>query len=75
MGNTLHLTLFKDIEITKLMLQAQPEVIVEQILGASVSFGIIEQLQPDILKYIAPFKNQNNLASVGQAFYRQMLSH
>jgi len=70
MGNTLHLTLFKDIEITKLILQARPEVIVEQILGAAVSFGIIEQLQPDILKYIAPFKNQNNLAAVGQAFYR-----
>jgi hypothetical protein len=71
MGNTLHLTLFKDIEITKLLLQARTEVVVEQILGAAVSFRIIEQLQPDILKYIAPFKNQNNLAAVGQAIFRR----
>ena len=56
LGNTLTFTPFKDLTLTKLLLQTSTDVILSQILDAQVSRELIQSLDPQWLKYVSKDK-------------------
>lgn len=56
LGNTLTFTPFKDLMLTKLLLQSSTDVILSQILDAQVSRELIKSLDPQWLKYVSKDK-------------------
>jgi hypothetical protein len=62
LGETLTVTPYKNLEITKLLLRLSKEDLLKQVLNAEVSKALIWRLDPTALKYVSPYKNYNNLA-------------
>jgi hypothetical protein len=57
LGNTLTFTPFKNIDLTKLLLQLSPEQLTTQFTDANVNKQIIYNLSPNRLKEVSEFKN------------------
>ena len=60
LGNTLTLTPFKDLELTKLMLRLDQQDLVDHIIDATVNKNIISKLYPAALKLLSHTKNQDS---------------
>lgn len=60
LGNTLTYTPYKDLELTKIVLQLDPEFLIEQILNAEINRQVIKKLDPDCLKLLSNQKNYNS---------------
>lgn len=59
LGYTITWTPFKDLELTKLMLQLPEEKLVGQILDADFSKHLIEGFNPESMRLLSRFKNRN----------------
>lgn len=59
LGHTLTWTPYKDLEITKIILQLSKEDIIDQIKHASLNRKIIQKLWPDFLNLLSLTKNKN----------------
>ena len=62
LGETITVTPYKNLEITKLLLRLSKENLLKQVLDADVSKSLIQRLDPLAIKYVSPYKNYNNLA-------------
>lgn len=62
LGETITITPYKNLEITKLLLRLSKEDLLKQVLDADVSKSLIQKLDPLAIKYVSPYKNYNNLA-------------
>jgi hypothetical protein len=60
LGNTLTHTPFKDIELTKIMLQLPIDELIKHIIDASICKQIIGRINPEYLALVAPTKNLNS---------------
>jgi asparagine synthetase B (glutamine-hydrolysing) len=60
LGNTLTWAPFRDLELTKMVLQMSPENMLGQVLDARLNRRMIELLWPRALDYISTHKNKNN---------------
>jgi len=59
-GNTLTWTPFRDLELTKIVLQMSTSDVLGQILDAQLSKRMIEILWPRALSYVSTLKNKNS---------------
>lgn len=57
LGNTLHWTPFKDLKLFELFLRLDPDAMMNQIIDASVSKGIIEHIMPGASSLLSKSKN------------------
>lgn len=61
-NNTLTMTLYKDIEITKLILRLPKDELIKQILDAGINKDLIKMFNPRLSDLLTTNKNYNNLA-------------
>jgi hypothetical protein len=61
LGNTLTITPYKDLEITKLILRLPPEILLTQILDGGINKELIQRFDSNSLRYLSPYKNYHNL--------------
>ena len=60
LGHTLTYTPYKDLELTKIVLQLSPDFLVKQILNAEINQQVIKKIDPECLKLLSDNKNYNS---------------
>lgn len=62
LGNTLTITPYKNLEITKLLLRLAPADLLGQILNANINRALICCFGSELLTVVSPYKNHNRFA-------------
>jgi hypothetical protein len=60
LGNTLTWTPFRNIELTKILLQCDIQDLLPQFLDAKITKNLIDMYQPDLTKFLSDYKNFDN---------------
>lgn len=63
LNKTLTYTPFKDVILTKILLQASPELICEQFFDGAVTKALIAKNNPKLLNYLSKYKNEEAIFS------------